>query len=85
MSSSPTEPFLISTRLRDTEFKNALDAVPLGAEVEVDGPFGSFSLTDKRVVMDPKAPVPAQTRRVHNRRDRDDRPPQHPSLCLRIP
>jgi ferredoxin-NADP reductase len=61
MSSSPTEPFLeISTRLRGTEFKNALDAVHLGQEVEVEGPFGSFSLTDSRVVMDPKVPVPAR-------------------------
>jgi ferredoxin-NADP reductase len=44
-SSSPTEPYMeFTTRLRGSEFKNALDALPLGSELEVDGPYGSFTL-----------------------------------------
>jgi len=44
-SSSPTEPFLeLTTRLRGTPFKNALDALPLGAEVTMEGPQGYFTL-----------------------------------------
>jgi glycine betaine catabolism B len=44
-SNSPTEPvFEFTTRLRGSEFKNALDALPLGAEVELEGPYGSFTL-----------------------------------------
>jgi len=52
-SSSPTEPFLeFTTRLRGSEFKNALDALPPGAEVEVEGPYGTFGprVDLKRVV-----------------------------------
>ncbi len=46
-SSSPLEPELeFTTRLRGTEFKNALDALPLGAEIELEGPYGSFTLSD---------------------------------------
>jgi glycine betaine catabolism B len=42
-SSSPGEEVLeFTTRLRGSEFKNALDSLPLGAEVEWQGPFGSF-------------------------------------------
>jgi ferredoxin-NADP reductase len=44
-SNSPTEPLLeFTTRLRGSEFKNALDALPVGAEVEVEGPYGAFTL-----------------------------------------
>ncbi len=44
-SNSPTEPVLeFTTRLRGSEFKNALDALPSRAEVEVEGPYGSFTL-----------------------------------------
>ncbi len=44
-SNSPTEPLLeFTTRLRGSEFKNALDALPVGAEIEVEGPYGSFTL-----------------------------------------
>ncbi len=47
-SSSPTEPWLeMTTRLRGTPFKNALDALPLGAEVTMAGPNGFFTLGDK--------------------------------------
>lgn len=44
-SSSPLDPVLeITTRLRGTEFKDALASLPLGAEVEIEGPYGSFVL-----------------------------------------
>ena len=46
-SNSPTEPLLeFTTRLRGSEFKDALDALPVGAEVEVEGPYGAFTLGD---------------------------------------
>jgi ferredoxin-NADP reductase len=46
-SSSPTEPFLeFTTRLTGSQFKNALDALPLGTEVQMEGPFGTFVLRD---------------------------------------
>jgi glycine betaine catabolism B len=42
-SDSPTEPWLeFTTRLRGTEFKNALDALPVASPVQIEGPFGSF-------------------------------------------
>ena len=44
-SGSPTEQWIeFTTRLRGSEFKNALDSLPLGAEVEWEGPFGGFTL-----------------------------------------
>lgn len=46
-SSSPTEPVLeFTTRLTGSQFKNALVALPLGAEVQMEGPFGTFVLRD---------------------------------------
>lgn len=46
-SSSPTEPFLeFTTRLTGSPFKNALDALPIGSEVQMEGPFGTFVLSD---------------------------------------
>jgi ferredoxin-NADP reductase len=46
-SSSPTEPFLeFTTRLRGSAFKNALDALALGTDVEVEGPYGAFTLQE---------------------------------------
>jgi ferredoxin-NADP reductase len=40
---SPTEPFIeLTTRLTGSAFKKALDALPIGAEVEIDGPYGRF-------------------------------------------
>jgi ferredoxin-NADP reductase len=46
-SSSPTEPFLeFTTRLTGSQFKNALDALPPGAEVQMEGPFGTFVLRE---------------------------------------
>lgn len=46
-SNSPLDGVLeFTTRLRGTEFKNALDALPLGAEVELEGPYGGFTLPE---------------------------------------
>jgi ferredoxin-NADP reductase len=46
-SNSPLEPELeFTTRLRGSEFKNALDALPLNTEVELEGPYGTFTLPD---------------------------------------
>lgn len=40
---APTEPYVeLTTRLTGSAFKNALDALPLGAEVQIDGPYGRF-------------------------------------------
>jgi glycine betaine catabolism B len=40
---SPTEPHIeLTTRLTGSEFKNTLDALPIGAEAEIMGPFGGF-------------------------------------------
>lgn len=40
---SPTESFVeLTTRLTGSEFKNALDSLPLGAKVEIEGPYGRF-------------------------------------------
>ena len=47
-SNSPLEPELeFTTRLRGSEFKKALDALPLGAQVELEGPYGAFTLPDE--------------------------------------
>ena len=44
-SSSPLDPLLeFTTRLRGTEFKNALAALQPGSELELEGPYGSFVL-----------------------------------------
>lgn len=45
ISSAPREDVIqITTRLRDTAFKRALQRVPLGTEVRIEGPFGHFRL-----------------------------------------
>jgi ferredoxin-NADP reductase len=38
------EDLMLATRMRDTAFKRVLKALPLGTEVKIDGPFGSFTL-----------------------------------------
>lgn len=38
---------IIATRMRDSAFKRALGALPVGAKVAVDGPFGSLTLHNK--------------------------------------
>lgn len=43
--SAPFDPdLMIATRLRDTAFKRVLRSMPLGTEVKIDGPSGSFTL-----------------------------------------
>jgi ferredoxin-NADP reductase len=45
IASAPHEPTLmVATRIRDTAFKRVLKSMPIGSEVKIDGPFGSFSL-----------------------------------------
>ena len=45
LSSAPYEPYLTAvTRLRNSGFKHALTEVPLGTEVLLDAPYGSFNL-----------------------------------------
>jgi ferredoxin-NADP reductase len=40
---SPTESFIeLTTRLTGSEFKNILDALPIGAEVSIEGAYGRF-------------------------------------------
>ena len=47
MASAPYEDDLIfAMRMRDSEFKNALKSMPIGAEVEITKPRGSFILHD---------------------------------------
>jgi ferredoxin-NADP reductase len=35
---------MVATRMRDTAFKRVLKTMPLGSPVEIEGPFGSFTL-----------------------------------------
>jgi ferredoxin-NADP reductase len=45
INSAPDDPDLtFTTRLRDTAFKRVLQAMPLGAEFKVEGPFGNLTL-----------------------------------------
>ena len=45
INSAPDDPDLMfTTRLRDTAFKRVLQTIPLGAEMRVEGPFGSLTL-----------------------------------------
>lgn len=45
LSSAPYEPFLMATtRMRDTAYKRVLKDAPIGTEVELDAPYGSFTL-----------------------------------------
>ena len=47
--SAPYEDRLtIATRMRDSAFKNALKALPLGALIRLEGPFGSLTLHNNR-------------------------------------
>lgn len=47
--SAPHEKHLtIATRMRDTHFKQAMASLSVGAEVGMDGPFGSLTLHDDR-------------------------------------
>lgn len=45
IASAPSENnLMIATRMRDTAFKRVLKSAPPGAELEMEGPFGSFTL-----------------------------------------
>ena len=45
IASAPFDPdLMIATRLRDTAFKRVLRSMPLGTQVKIDGPSGSFTL-----------------------------------------
>ncbi len=45
LASAPFEAnVMIATRMRDTAFKRVLKALPIGSEVKIEGPFGSFTL-----------------------------------------
>ncbi len=45
IASAPDDPYLaFATRLRDTAFKRTLRTLPIGTELQVDGPFGNFTL-----------------------------------------
>jgi len=45
IASSPfAEELVVTTRMRDTMFKRVLSALPIGEEVRIEGPMGSFTL-----------------------------------------
>lgn len=45
INSAPDDPELVfTTRLRGTAFKRVLQAMPLGTELKLEGPFGDFTL-----------------------------------------
>lgn len=45
IADAPSEPdLMIATRMRDTAFKRVLKTMPLGIEVQIEGPFGNFVL-----------------------------------------
>lgn len=44
VSSPLAEEIVMATRMRDTAFKRALSILPIGAEVRIKGPMGSFML-----------------------------------------
>lgn len=47
IASAPSENhILIAARLRDNPYKNALNELPIGSELYIEGPFGTFRLHD---------------------------------------
>jgi ferredoxin-NADP reductase len=44
VSSPLSEEIILATRMRDTGFKRALSMLPIGTEVKIEGPMGSFTL-----------------------------------------
>src|SRR5258708_2310446 len=45
IASSPSdEELVVTTRMRNTVFKQALSILPIGSKVRIEGPMGSFSL-----------------------------------------
>ena len=43
-SAPDEEELMVATRMRDTAFKRVLKTMPLGFRVEIEGPFGNFTL-----------------------------------------
>jgi ferredoxin-NADP reductase len=43
-SAPDEEELMMATRMRDTAFKRVLKTMPLGAQVEIEGPYGNFTL-----------------------------------------
>ena len=43
-SAPDEEELMMATRMRDTAFKRVLKSMPLGAQVEIEGPYGNFTL-----------------------------------------
>lgn len=49
LASAPYEDdLMIATRMRDTAFKRVLKTLPLGSELQLDGPFGNLTLAPDR-------------------------------------
>jgi ferredoxin-NADP reductase len=47
LASAPSEQqLMVATRLRDTAFKRMLGEMPLGTTIDIEGPFGQFTLPD---------------------------------------
>ncbi len=47
LANAPSEPqLMVATRLRDTAFKRMMGAMPLGTTMDIEGPFGQFTLPD---------------------------------------
>src|SRR5580658_8323501 len=45
IASAPAEEnLMVATRMRDTAFKRVLKRMPLGSQLKIDGPLGSFTL-----------------------------------------
>src|SRR2546427_661655 len=43
-SAPPDDDVVVTTRMRDAAFKRVLGSMPIGATVQAEGPFGSFTL-----------------------------------------
>lgn len=51
LASAPYEDdLMVATRMRDTAFKRALKVVPLGTELKMEGPGGSFTLHNNKAI-----------------------------------
>ena len=48
VSAPHQDELVVATRMRDSAFKNALARLPVGGAAEIDGPFGSLTLHNKR-------------------------------------
>ena len=48
VSAPHEDELVVATRMRDSAFKNALSRLPIGGTAQVDGPFGSLTLHNKR-------------------------------------